>query len=495
MSDPAPAEGKLKAVEDSRDPTLAEALIPVGALMFFLLCTLFTFTLGASDSKHGWDIFGIHIEQRESYVHLSLVLAAAVAAGVGIRLGHTWKALEKGIVDGIRVGLSAILILMVIGILIGTWIASGIVPMLIVCGLKALSPTFFLAATCLVCSVVSLATGSSWTTAGTVGVALIGVGEALGVSLGMAAGAVVSGAYFGDKMSPLSDTTNLAPAVAGSELFEHIRHMAYTTIPALVISVILYLLLGFFVVSGEGDTSSVAVYGDTIAKSFNLNPLLLAPPVLVIAMVVFRVPALPALLSGAALGALCAAVFQGAGWEQILSVVHSGYTPNTGVAEVDELLKRGGLLEMMQTVALILCALAFGGVMEKTRMLATIANAILRLATSTGSLILATVATCVGMNIIAPDQYLSIVVPGRMYREAYEKRGLHAKNLSRTLEDAGTLTSPLVPWNTCGAFMATTLSVNPLVYLPFAFLNLLTPMIAILYGYTGWKIERIQKME
>ena len=313
--------------------------------------------------------------------------------------------------------------------------------------------------------------------------------------MGMAAGAVVSGAYFGDKMSPLSDTTNLAPAVAGSELFEHIRHMAYTTVPALIISVVLYLLLGFFVVSGEGDTSSVTLYGDTIAKSFNLNPLLLLPPILVIGMVVFRVPALPALLGGAALGALCAVVFQEAGWGQILNVVHSGYAPDTGVADVDKLLARGGLLEMMTTVALILCALAFGGVMEKTRMLATIANAILRLAQSTGSLILATAATCIGMNVIAPDQYLSIVVPGRMYRDAYEKRGLHAKNLSRTLEDAGTLTSPLVPWNTCGAFMATTLTVNPLAFLPFAFLNLLTPMIAILYGYTGWKIERIKPAE
>jgi NhaC family Na+:H+ antiporter len=495
MSDKSPTDENENAAEAPRDPTIVEALIPVGALMFFLLCTLFTYSLGGEESKQGWNVFGVHVEPRKSYVHLSLVLAAAVAAALGIRLGHTWKALEKGIVDGIRVGLSAILILMVIGILIGTWIASGIVPMLIVCGLKALSPTFFLAATCLVCAVVSLATGSSWTTAGTVGVALIGVGEALGVSMGMAAGAVVSGAYFGDKMSPLSDTTNLAPAVAGSELFEHIRHMAYTTVPAMIISVVVYLLLGFFVVSGEGDTSSVTLYGDTIAKSFNLNPLLLLPPILVIGMVVFRVPALPALLGGAALGALCAVVFQKVGWGQILNVVHSGYAPDTGVEKVDDLLARGGLLEMMDTVALILCALAFGGVMEKTRMLATIANAILRLAQSTGSLILATAATCIGMNVIAPDQYLSIVVPGRMYRDAYEKRGLHAKNLSRTLEDAGTLTSPLVPWNTCGAFMATTLTVNPLAFLPFAFLNLLTPMIAILYGYTGWKIERIKPAE
>jgi Na+:H+ antiporter, NhaC family len=499
MSEETQEKDSDETTSSPREPTLTEALIPVVALIFFLANTLFTFTYSFGDAGAeavgGWNVLGFHIGHRGGDPHLSLILAAAVAAGLGLRLGHSWKSIETGMVEGIKVGMSAILILIVIGALIGTWIASGIVPMLIVCGLKALSPTFFLAATCLVCAIVSLSTGSSWTTAGTVGVALIGVGEALGVPLGMAAGAVVSGAYFGDKVSPLSDTTNLAPAVAGSELFEHIRHMAYTTVPALIISILLYLALGFFVVPGEGDTSNVALYQETIAGAFNLNPLLLLPPLLVIGMVIYRIPALPALLGGAVLGALFAVIFQGAGWGEILTAVHSGYSPDTGVAAVDELLENGGMLNMMTTVALILCALSFGGVMEKTRMLAVIANAILSLAKSTGSLILATVATCVGMNVIAPDQYLSIVVPGRMYREAYEQRGLHAKNLSRTLEDAGTLTSPLVPWNTCGAFMTGALAVNPITFLPFAFLNLLTPMIAILYGYTGWKIERIKPAE
>jgi len=476
-------------VAPPRDPSLKESLIPVGVLVLVLINTLFAFSLGGEAPEGAWTIGPLHIGDRGGDPHLSLIVAAAVAAAIGRRLGHPWKSIEGGIVHGISIGLPAILVLMTIGVLIATWIASGIVPMLIVCGLKTLSPAVFLPAACLVCAIVSVSTGSSWTTAGTVGVALIAVGKALDVPLGMSAGAVVSGAYFGDKMSPLSDTTNLAPAVAGAELFEHIRHMVYTTVPALLISLVLYAILGAFNASGSGDTSNVSAYVSAISQSFNLNALLLLPPILVIVMVVLRIPALPALLGGAALGALFAVLFQGADWGDILTAAHSGYSADTGNADVDKLLSNGGLLNMMGTVALILCALSFGGVMERARMLAVIANSILRLAKSTGSLIASTVATCVGMNVIAPDQYLSIVVPGRMYREAYEKRGLHAKNLSRTLEDAGTMTSSLVPWNTCGAFMTGALLVNPLTYLPFAFLNLLTPAIAIAYGYLGWKIS------
>ena len=486
------ATKETHATRDARAPSLGEALVPVGTLIFVLINTLFAFSLGGDATDHGWSLGPLTIAERGGDAHLSLIVAAAVAAALGVRLGHTWKSIEDGIVHGIKIGLPAILVLMTIGVLIGTWIASGIVPMLIICGLKALSPAVFLPAACLVCAIVSVSTGSSWTTAGTVGVALIAVGKALDVPLGMSAGAVISGAYFGDKMSPLSDTTNLAPAVAGAELFEHIRHMVFTTVPALILSLILYAALGAFNASGQGDTSNVESYISAISGSFNLNPLLLLPPLLVIAMVIYRIPALPALLGGAALGSLFAVIFQGANWGDILSAAHSGFSPDTGNTEVDELLENGGLLNMMSTVALILCALSFGGVMERTRMLAVIAESILSLAKSTGSLIAYTVATCVGMNIIAPDQYLSIVVPGRMYREAYEKRGLHPKNLSRTLEDAGTLTSPLVPWNTCGAFMTGALFVNPLTYLPFAFLNLLTPIIAIAYGFLGWKIPVLE---
>ncbi len=451
---------------EGRTARLWEALLPVAALIFFL---------------------ALNIKLYGGEPHIPLVVGTVVAAIVGISLGYSWKSIEEGMVQGIVISLKAVLILLIIGILIGTWIASGVVPIMIFYGLKLLTPEIFLIAACIICSIVSLATGSSWTTAGTVGVALIGVGQGLGIHPGMVAGAIISGAYFGDKMSPLSDTTNLAPAVAGSELFDHIRHMLYTTGPGLLIALVLYALLGFKVV-GKGEVSSeeITIILQTIESGFNLNPLLLLPPLLVIVMVIFRIPALPALLGGAALGGVLGMIFQGMSLGDVFSVAKDGYAATTGVSDVDRLLSRGGMVGMMNTIALILCAMSFGGVMEKTGMLMALANAILKMAKSTGSLVASTAATCVSMNIIAPDQYLSIVVPGRMYRDAFEKANLHPKNLSRCLEDAGTLTSPLVAWNTCGVYMFGALGVSPFVYLPFAFLNLITPLISILYGFTGW---------
>lgn len=443
------------------------ALIPVLALMVFIGVTILVF--------HGDP-------------QIPLILATVVAAVVARCHGLRWRFIEEGLIDGIRIAMTAILILMVIGIMIGTWIASGIVPILIYYGLKLLNSGVFLIAACLICSVVSLATGSSWTTAGTVGVALIGVGQGLGVPVPMVAGAIVSGSYFGDKMSPLSDSTNLAPAVAGSELFEHIRHMVYTTLPALLISLVIYAGLGFFVVNGQGDPAGIQKIQELLETNFNLHPVLLIPPALVVLMVIYRIPALPALIGGALLGGLLAMIFQGTSLKEIFAVAQDGYASQTGVPAVDDLLSRGGLSSMMYTVSLIFCALAFGGVMERAGMLAAIANGILKLARSTGSLILATVGTCIGMNVIAPDQYLSIIVPGRMYREAFESRGIALKNLSRSLEDGGTLSSPLVPWNTCGAFMTSALMVSPLAYAPYAYLNLLSPAVAVVLGYTGWTI-------
>ncbi len=457
---------------EGRQARLWQALLPVAALIFFL---------------------ALNIKLYGGEPHISLVLGTVVAAIVGISLGYSWKSIEEGMVNGIVIALKAVLILLIIGILIGVWIASGVVPLMIYYGLKLLTPEIFLIAACLICSVVSLATGSSWTTAGTVGVALIGVGQGLGLHLGMVAGAIISGAYFGDKMSPLSDTTNLAPAVAGSELFDHIRHMTYTTVPGLVIALVLYAVLGLTVSSkGESSSGEIALILDTLESGFNLSPLLFLPPLLVFVMVIYRIPALPALLGGAALGGILGMVFQGMTLGGVFSVAKDGYAAATGVSDVDALLSRGGMIGMMNTIALILCAMSFGGVMEKTGMLMVLANAILKMAKSTGSLVASTVATCVAMNIIAPDQYLSIVVPGRMYRDAFEKANLHPKNLSRCLEDAGTLTSPLVAWNTCGVYMFGALGVSPFVYLPFAFLNLTTPLISIFYGYTGWTMAPLE---
>lgn len=453
-----------------RAPTLLRALLPVGALVVFI---------GGNALIHG---------QSEWAPHIPLILAAAVAALVGLWGGQRWEDIESSIVDGISIGMKAILILCIIGIMIGTWIASGIVPVMIYYGLQVMNPSFFLVASCLICSIVSISTGSSWTTAGTVGIALIGVGQGLGVPLPMVAGAIISGAYFGDKMSPLSDSTNLAPAVAGSELFEHIRHMLYTTVPALVISLTLYTVLGLRGFEGEASDETISSILTTLTDTFNLNPLLLLPPLLIVVMVIFRLHAIPALLGAALIGAALAMIFQNTSLMQLVDIAQGGYAADTGNETVDSLLTRGGLDSMMYTVSLILCALSFGGIMERCGFLLTIATAILRLARSTGSLVLATIGTCIGMNIVAPDQYLSIIVPGRMYRKAYEQKGLHAKNLSRTLEDAGTLSSPLVAWNTCGAYMATTLTVAPLAYLPYCFLNLLTPVIAVFLAYRGWSM-------
>ncbi|MCL4179967.1 MAG: Na+/H+ antiporter NhaC [Verrucomicrobia bacterium] len=453
-----------------RPAALWEALIPVIALIFLIRISLVNL---------------------ESTAHIPLLLSAAIAALMGRGIGHRWHDIEQGILGGIVLGLKAILILLVIGTLIGTWIAGGIVPTLIYYGLSLLSPSFFLVAACLICCVVSVATGSSWTTAGTVGIALIGVGQGLEVPTPMIAGAIVSGAYFGDKISPLSDTTNLAPAVAGSELFEHIRYMLYTTLPSLGIALLIYAILGWTHGSGATESDKVDLIRHTLEQHFNLNPLLLIPPLLVILMVMFRLPALPALFGGALLGALLAGAFQDASLKSIVTAAQSGYVSNTGVETIDTLLSRGGLDNMLPTVSLILAALTFGGAMERAGLLAALATAILRLARGTGRLVTATVVTCIGMNILAPDQYLSIIVSGRMYREAYHDLGLHPKLLSRTLEDSGTLSSPLVPWNTCGAFMSTTLGVGTLTYLPYAFLNLLNPFVAIAIAFAGWKIATL----
>lgn len=415
--------------------------------------------------------------------HIPLALTAIVTALVARWRGAPWSALEKGMLQGIFVGTKAIVILMVIGILIAVWMIAGVVPYLISLGLELLNPKAFLPAACAICAVISLATGSSWTTASTVGVALMGVGNGLAMPPAMVAGAVVSGAYFGDKMSPLSDSTNLAPAVTGVELFDHIRHMVYTTAPAFIVSLILYSIIGYSMDLSDTSTEEVLRMQESLSSQFHLSPLLLLPPAVVIAMSVMRFSALPALAAAVGAGAILAVVLQKTDIADLIGVMHYGYESSTGVTSMDTLLSGGGLDKMMWTVSLILCALSLGGIMEGARMLESVAAAILKRVHSAGNLVTATVGTCIATNIVAPDQYLSIIVPGRMYREAYQQRNLHAKNLSRTVEDAGTLSSPLVPWNTCGATMMSVLLVNPLAYLPYAFFNLLTPLFAVLWAY------------
>ncbi len=423
--------------------------------------------------------------------HVPLILSTAFTACLACwKLGVPWSDLESGMRRGIAAGLQAVVILMVVGLLVGIWIASGVVPLLIYYGLLILAPSYFLAASCVICAAVSLATGSSWSTAATVGLALVGVGGALEVDPGMTAGAVISGAYFGDKMSPLSDTTNLAPASAGSELFEHIRHMVYTTAPALALALIAYAALGLGVEAAPAVAA--ADYEQlmaALAATFRLSPLLLLAPAVVLGLVTRKIPALPALMAGVLAGVVLFLAVQGGSVAAALDALYAGYESNTGIAAVDELLSRGGLTSMLDTIALVVCALAFGGVMEASGMLPALARGILSLARSTGSLIAATLASCIAMNILTADQYVSIVVPGRMYRSAYIRRGLHPKNLSRALEDSATMTSPLIPWNSCGAYMAGVLGVATGAYLPYAFVNLATPAISLLLGLAGRTIE------
>lgn len=433
--------------------------------------------------------------------HVPLVLATALVAGVAVlALKQPWKEIEDGMLTAIQSAMTPILILMTIGIVIATWMQSGVVPQLIVYGLKLISPSVFLVTSFLVCCVVSLATGSSWLTAGSVGVALIAAGTTMGQSAAMVAGAIVSGSYFGDKMSPLSDTTNLAPAMAGSTLAEHIRHMVWTVTPAMLIALVGFVLLGRGGAGDAGALTDVETVITTLESNFTLGPWLLIPPVLTLFLVMRRFPAVPALLLGALLAVLVGAVShapEGRAHElgAYLGAMHVGYVAATGHPMVDELLSRGGLSSMLGTVGLVLCAMCFGGALMATGMLRALTDALLRLVRGTGSLIATTLATCVGMNVATSDQYMSIVVPGQMFKRAYLERRLHPKNLSRALEDAGTMTSPLVPWNTCGAQMAAVLGVGAGLYWKFALLNLAVPVISLVYGFIGFTIVKISDAE
>lgn len=468
------SESEAEATPDGRTIPVAAALIPVAALIGFL--SLFIL------------ILPIYYPKFEGTGHIPLLLAAAVGGLVARAYGWKWETLEAGIAHAIKMALAAILILLVIGMLMGTWLVSGVVPALIDWGLSLLSPSYFLPTVCAVCSVVSIVSGSSWSTAGTVGIAMVGIGGALGVDPAMTAGAVISGAYFGDKLSPMSDTTNLAPAMAGTELFTHIRHMVFTTGPSWVIAMIVYTVLSLGSETNV-DAAGVDAIQATIREHFAPGLIHLVPPVVVVALVLKRLPALPSLLLGMLIGAALA-LGRGVTPPEVISAALTGFEAHTGDASIDDLLSRGGLLAMSSTVILILCAMSFGGVMERTGMLRALASQLLRLARSTGSLIAVTIGTATGINVVSGDQYIAIVVPGRMFSEAFRDSGLHPKNLSRALEDGGTITSPLIPWNTCGAFMSGTLMVATGAYLPYAVLNYVNPLLAILMGFLGISVAK-----
>ena len=466
----------MTLTKEKKQATLFDAILCIG----FLITTLVTCL--------------VFLKEYEISAHIPLLLGGVFAGCISIfKLGFTWQELESGILETINTTMQSILILLVVGILIGTWIISGIVPSMIYWGLNLLSPSIFLAATTIICSIVSISTGSSWTTVGTIGIALLGIGSALGIPNSIIAGAIISGAYFGDKMSPLSDTTNLAPAMAGTNLFDHIKHMLYTTIPALIITLTLYIVIGIKYTSNSIDTTQILEIQSALLNSFNtLSPLLFLIPVGVIIMVILKVPAIPALIIGALGGAFVAIVFQGNNLADVIVAAKSGYISNSGMVFVDELLSRGGLNSMLDTVSLMICALITGGILDKAGILQALAKSILKIAKGIFGLIAATIFTAIGTNLAVADQYLAKVIPGSMYKDAFKEQGLHPKNLSRALEDSATITSPLIPWNTCGAYMSATLGVGCFTFLPFAFFNLICPIISILYGATGLTIEKLK---
>jgi NhaC family Na+:H+ antiporter len=470
--------------------TLGLALTPIIFLISLLACSVYLF---GADSSYGAN-------------QIALVLATCVAAMVGRRVGIPWLTAQEGIIDGIRVGLGPTLILLAVGMLIGTWILCGTVPAMIYYGVQVLNPGIFYAASAAICAIVAISIGSSWTVAGTLGIGLMGISGSFELSPAITAGAIISGAYFGDKLSPMSDTTNLASAATGVDLFDHIRHMLWTTIPSFAIALVIFAFIG----SSDGTTpQEIEALQQSLTTEFNIGPHLLLPLGLMLVLVYKRFPAYPSIVISALTGAVFALLFQPesviklAGGDQEMNSffalfkgiwisLFDGYSSDSGNEFLDALLSKGGMSSMLNTVWLIICALGLGGVLERTGILYYMLQIALKGVKSTGSLITTTVLTCIGINVLAADQFIAVALPGRMYKDEYVRRGLDRLNLSRTLEDSATLTSALIPWNTCGAYMSATLGIATISYAPFAFFNLFCPLIAIIYGFANVALKPVE---
>lgn len=476
----------------NKEANLLQALIPIIVLICLLTLNVLYFGDNTLDGGN----------------QFALILAASVAGIIAISLGNKWTEIRASIVRSISSAMPSILILLLIGALAGTWMLSGVVPTLIYYGLKIFHPSIFLFATVIISGIVSLATGSSWSTVATIGIALIGIGKTMGISDGIIAGAVISGAYFGDKMSPLSDTTNLAPAMAGTDLFTHIRYMTITTTPAMVLTLIIFLIIGF-TYNFNTELQDIQEVLNAIDGRFKVTPWLLLVPGLLLFVIIKKVPPLPALLFGSLLGGLFALIFQPhlvrevgemlqpgttsffkASYVSLMQAIYGELSISTSNEMVNELLSTQGMQGMLNTIWLILSAMVFGGTMESAGLLRKITKSLIRFANSTGSLVATTIGTSIFFNITASDQYIAIVVPGRMFASTYRERGLKPEVLSRTLEDGGTITSVLVPWNTCGATQSRVMGVPTIEYIPFAFFNLLSPLFSILFAAINYKIRR-----
>ena len=475
----------------TKDIPFAVALIPALVLIGLMGCAVWLFGDASAAGP----------------AQIVLLAAAGAANIIGLCYGMKWSALEEAVVHSVSRAIPASLILLAVGALIGTWMMSGTAPAMIYYGLGLISPQWFCPAAAVICACVSVSIGSSWTTAGTVGLALVGAATIMGLSPAVTAGAVVGGSYFGDKLSPLSDSTNLAAAVVGVNLFDHVRHMLTTTIPSLVIATLIFA--GFSLAQG-GDAAPVEAIAETRAAlrdAYDLGIVTMLPLIAVFVLAIRKFPPYPTIAVGALLGGLVAVVSQpdivrgfadparelpyaAAMFKGVWQALSTGFQSSLGVGELDRLLTRGGMASMMTIIWMVIAALSFAASMEATGLLARLTAPLLKRIRGVGSLVTATVFSAVAMNIFSATQYMAIIIPGRMYLDEYKKRGLAPVNLSRTVEDAGTMTSALVPWTTCGVFMAGALGVPTLDYLPFAFMNLLNPTLAILYGFFGIALVR-----
>ena len=468
---------------------MVDALFPIGLLVLLL----------------GLAIIVYGDEGTSGPIQVALLLCTLVAGLIGLKNGYRWEDMGKAAVDGISTAMGAIFILLAVGALVGTWMMSGTIATLVYYGVRFLNPNWFYAACLLICGVLALSIGSAWTVAGTLGVGLIGIANALGLSPEITAGAIISGAYFGDKMSPLSETTNLAPAVAGTDLYTHIKAMLWTAVPSILVAFALFAVIGLRTIPEVPlDLTEVLLI---LEGEFNISLLTLIPLVVVLFMSFRRIAAFPTIMAGALAGGLTAILLQPevvlafandpalstpvAMLKGVWSAMANGFSISTGYEGLDSLFSRGGMSSMLTTVWLILCAMAFGGVMEYTGLLDRLMEPVVRKAKSDKSIVAATGLTAIGMNIVAGDQYMAIVLPGRMYRELYEERGIAPETLSREIEDTGTITSPLVPWNSCGAYMAATLGIATVAYLPFCFFNLANVIISFGYALTGFQIRHV----
>jgi NhaC family Na+:H+ antiporter len=456
----------------------------------------------------GFNVLGVYGDDAlGGSSQMIIILVAGFAATIGLMRGVSWKTQQVSVISTIGNAMPSILILLLVGALASIWLLCGTVPLLVYYGVKMLNPTIFLVACCIACAITSLVSGSSWSTAATIGVAMVGIGRALGIPDGLIGGAIISGSYFGDKISPLSDTTNLAAAVTETPLFDHIRYLLFTTGPSMVISLILFTVIGLNL-----DTSTSAVDASTVLNAiderFNVTLWLLLPPAITLALIMKKVDAIPALFVGVIAGAVCALVFQQDLLSQIISsdssypyyrmimgTMFGGVEIITADPQLNDLFSSGGMQGMLGTVWLILAAMTFGGVMEASGMLSRIMESVKKLATGFFSLVACTAGTCIVTNISTSDQYIAVALPGRMYAGLYRDMGYSSENLSRTLEDTGTVTSVLVPWNTCGAYHAAVLGIGTFTYLPFAFFNLLSPFMTLLFAWFLIKIKRIEPSE